>query len=57
MGQKMSRIVISIICGLLLTSCVKLPAPELKSPCVANENPMEGLSNPCIKRPANSFVL
>ena len=53
----MNRILVAIMCGLLLASCMKLPAPELKSPCVANEGFVTDVSNPCVKRPANSFVL
>ena len=38
----------------VMSACVSLEPPELKSPCVSSDS--EFVVNPCVRRPANFYV-
>ncbi len=53
--KKLFLILILSLFSLVICSCSRTELPELKSPCVANENPFDVTNGtiPCVRRKVN----
>jgi hypothetical protein len=52
----MLRVGLIFLSLLILSSCVSIEPPSMRSPCTAAPSDDPNVINPCIKRPVNTWI-